>query len=133
MRRLLASVFALLAFSGLVLAFAPATVLAAPKDPFEQACSTGGSDSSVCKAKGTNTNPLIGSGGILNNVIDILSIVGGIVVVIMIIVGGIKYITSAGDASATASAKNTIIYGLIGLVVIAMARAIISFVVGRIN
>ncbi len=56
-----------------------------------------------------------------------LGILGGIAV-IMIVIGGIKYATSAGDSSGLTSAKNTIMYAVIGLVVAMMATAIISLV-----
>ncbi len=108
-------------------------------NPFNDACSAGGtgvstSNATVCNAKNNSTtNPLVGKGGVLTNVANILATVGGIMVVIMIIIGGFKYITSNGDSSQAASAKNTIIYGLIGVVVIALARGIVSFIVTRIK
>jgi hypothetical protein len=46
-------------------------------------------------------------------------------------VGGLKYITSQGDPNATATAKNTILYAAIGLVVVALAQVIVRFVIGR--
>ncbi len=60
--------------------------------------------------------------------INILSIVVGIVAVIMIIVGGFKYITSNGDSGAVSSAKNTILYAIVGLVIVALAQIIVRFV-----
>lgn len=68
---------------------------------------------------------------ILGNVIKILLTIGGIVSVIMIIVGGIRYTTSTGDASTINSARETILYAIVGLVVSLMAFAIVSFVLGR--
>ena len=62
------------------------------------------------------------------DVINILSVVVGIVAVIMIIVGGFRYITSGGDPNRIASAKNTIIYALIGLLIAAFAQVIVRFV-----
>lgn len=55
--------------------------------------------------------------------------VAGIVAVIIIIIGGIRYAASGGDASGIQSAKNTIMYAIVGLVVIIMAAAITSFVI----
>jgi hypothetical protein len=52
----------------------------------------------------------------------------GAVAVIMIVIGGIKYTISQGDSSALTSAKNTILYSVIGLVVAIFATAIIGFV-----
>jgi multisubunit Na+/H+ antiporter MnhB subunit len=65
----------------------------------------------------------------VQTIIGILSFVIGVVSVIMIIVGGIKYVLSNGDASQVTSAKNTILYAVIGLVVALLAYAIVNFVV----
>lgn len=53
----------------------------------------------------------------------------GAVAVIMIIYGGFRYVTSAGDSSAVTSAKNTIIYAAVGLVVAISAYAVVNFVI----
>ncbi len=68
---------------------------------------------------------------ILSTVISILSVIVGIVAIIMIIVGGLKFITSGGEASKTAAARNTIIYALVGLVVAIAAQLIVHFVLNR--
>jgi uncharacterized membrane protein len=68
---------------------------------------------------------------IVKTVIDIFSMIVGVVAVIMIIIGGFKYITSMGDSTSTASAKNTILYAVIGLVIVAMSQVIVRFVLGR--
>lgn len=61
-------------------------------------------------------------------VIDALSVVGGAVAVIMIIVGGLRYILANGDSNAVSGAKNTIMYAVIGLVIILFAQVIVRFV-----
>ena len=53
----------------------------------------------------------------------------GAVAVIVIIIGGIRYVMSSGDAGQVQSAKNTILYAVIGLIVVIMAYAIVNFVV----
>ncbi|HEY1835815.1 MAG TPA: pilin [Candidatus Saccharimonadales bacterium] len=68
----------------------------------------------------------------LKNVVDLLSAIAGVIAVIMLIVGGIKYITSSGDASNISGAKNTIIFALVGLVVVALAQALVHFVLSRV-
>lgn len=70
---------------------------------------------------------------IVTQVVNIFSIVVGIVAVIMIIVGGFKYITSGGDSNSITSAKNTIIYALIGLVIVALSQFIVQFVLNKVN
>ena len=66
-------------------------------------------------------------------VINIFSIVVGVIAVIMIIVGGLKYITSSGDSGNVTSAKNTILYAVIGLVIVALAQVIVRFVLGEVG
>ncbi len=56
-------------------------------------------------------------------------IVAGIVAVIVIVIGGIRYTTSGGDASGVKAAKDTILYAVVGLVVVIMAAAITDFVI----
>lgn len=65
---------------------------------------------------------------IINAVIGVL----GIVAVVVIIVGGIQYMTSTGDAGKVKKAKDTILYGVIGLVICILAFAIVNFVVNNI-
>ena len=84
-----------------------------------------GNDAAICK-----TNPSLIS-GILGTVISILLFIAGTIAVIMIIVGGLRYITSDGDAGKASQAKNTIIYAIVGLVVSIMSYGIVAFVVGR--
>ena len=60
-------------------------------------------------------------------------IVAGIVAVIAIIIGGVRYATSGGEASNIKAAKDTILYAVIGLVVIIMAAAITDFVINGIG
>ncbi len=63
--------------------------------------------------------------------LNLFSAIVGIISVVMIIIGGIKYITSGGDSGNVTSAKNTIMYAVIGLVVVALAQIIVKFVLGR--
>ncbi len=71
-----------------------------------------------------------GEGSIFKTVINVLLFLIGAISVIMIIYGGIRYVTSGGDQGAVTSAKNTILYAVVGLVVAILAYAIVNFVVG---
>lgn len=84
---------------------------------------------------GTCTQESGGSGitGVLKTVIGILSLIVGVISVIMIIIGGIKYATSQGDSAATSSAKNTVIYAVVGLVIAAISQFIVRFVLVRLD
>ncbi len=63
--------------------------------------------------------------------INIISLVVAVIAVFMVIVGGLKYVTSQGESSGTASAKNTIVYAIVGLIIVALAQLIVRFVVNR--
>ena len=76
-----------------------------------------------------NNNDLQGNViAILNAVIGVLSFV----CVVVIIIGGVTYMTSSGDAGKVKKAKDTIRYGVIGLVVCVLAFAIVNFVISNI-
>ena len=60
--------------------------------------------------------------------INIFSLVVGVVSVIMIIIGGFRYIISGGDSSSVQGAKNTILYAIVGLLIVVFAQVIIRFV-----
>jgi len=112
------------------------------------AASGSGADIQSCLSQGTNLDAS-GSGNdctpgttstapdkinsIIKTVINVFSIVVGVVAVIMIIIGGFRYITSGGDSSNVSGAKNTIIYAIIGLVVVALAQFIVQFVVNKVT
>lgn len=70
---------------------------------------------------------------VLNTVVNVLSAVVGIASVIMIMVGGFKYLISSGDSAGVQSAKNTILYALVGLVIALFAQGIVRFVLTSIN
>ena len=62
---------------------------------------------------------------------SVLLFIVGAVAVIMLIIGGLKYIVSGGDASKVQSAKNTILYALVGIIVAILAYAAVNFVIGN--
>ena len=68
---------------------------------------------------------------LIKTVIDLASMIVGAVSVIMIIVGGLRYITSAGDSSKVSSAKSTILYAIVGLVIVVFAQTIVKYVINK--
>ena len=70
---------------------------------------------------------------VIKTIINALLFFIGVVAVIMIIWAGIQYTTSAGDSNKVATAKNTIVYAVIGLIVAIFAYAIVNFVVSTFN
>lgn len=65
----------------------------------------------------------------IKNVVNIMLFILGAIAVIAIIIGGIRYATSNGDASAIKGAKDTILYAVVGLIVAILAYAIVNFVI----
>lgn len=108
---------------GLV-AFQAPLVAAAPVDVFPSASC--GSNTTVCANKNNNTIYTI-----VKNIINVLFLAAGIIAVIMIIIGGINYAISSGDKGKLESAKNTVLYAVIGLIIAALAFPIVTFVVDR--
>jgi len=51
----------------------------------------------------------------------------------MIIIGGLRYITSGGDSNNVTGAKNTILYAIVGIVIVVAAQAIVSFILNRLS
>lgn len=70
---------------------------------------------------------------IIRLIINIFSLIVGVIAVIMIIIGGLKYITSGGDSGNITGAKNTILYAIIGLVVVALSQIIVRFVLDKVT
>ena len=67
----------------------------------------------------------------ITNIVNILLFLAGAVAVIVLIIGGIRYVISSGDSGQVQSAKNTILYAVVGLVVVIMAYAIVNFVINQ--
>ncbi len=70
---------------------------------------------------------------LIRQIINILSFIVGFVAVIMIIVGGFRYITSGGNDTNVTGAKNTILYAIIGLIIVALSQIIVHFVIKRVS
>ena len=72
---------------------------------------------------------LFGDSGAFKQITNTILYIVGIVAVIMLIIGGIKYVISGGDAKKVTDAKNTVLYAIIGLVITFLAFAIVNFVI----
>lgn len=105
----------------------PAFVSAAAKDDVCAGVGIAGGAGQGCQTP--TTGPTLDS--TIKTVINLISLAVGIVSVIMIIIGGLKYIMSAGDSNNISGAKNTIMYAIIGLVVVALAQLIVKFVLSK--
>ena len=72
---------------------------------------------------------LFGIGGTFQTVTNVLLFIIGAIAVIMIIIGGLRYVISGGNSEQVNAAKNTILYAIVGIVIAILAYAIIQFVI----
>ena len=72
---------------------------------------------------------LFGATGAFKQITNTILYIVGIIAVIMLIIGGIKYVISGGDAKKVTDAKNTVLYAIIGLVIAFFSYAIVNFVI----
>ena len=86
-------------------------------------------DCKTLKDNNLNSNDLMGT---LNIIINVVIGIIGFVAVMVIILGGVQYTTSAGDSGKVKKAKDTIMYGIIGLVVALMAYSIVNFILSNV-
>lgn len=127
MKRVLLS---LVLLAGLL--FGAATVAHA-YSPLGAACTTNGSQAAVCQDKNTGTNPLTGPNGLLAKVTRIVAALAGAAALILVVYAGFQYVTSDGDSSKISSAKSAIIGAIVGLIIVAAAQAILTFVVNKVS
>jgi len=131
MRRLgmiLATAVVMLTSIGAVWIASPAAVYA---DAKSDACAGISLTGASCSGTG-QTTPTSQLDTLIGTVVNILTIVVGVIAVIMIIVAGAKFITSGGDTSKVAGARSSIIYAVIGLVIVVLAQTIVHYVINKV-
>jgi len=111
-------------------ALAPVSVYAAEDNNITKGLCTGtnaaaGEGGNVCTAGGENNDDLK---ALAAKIVNLISLLVGIVAIIMIIYGGFRYITSGGDSGRVGNAKNTLIYAIIGLIIVALSQFIVHYV-----
>lgn len=96
-----------------------------------------GADFNFDSTAGTCANTTAGADDDIENtietIINVFSVVVGVISVIMIIYGGLRYILSGGDSGNVGNAKNTIIYAIVGLIIVALSQIIVQFVLGQVT
>ena len=112
--------------AAMVVAGVGLTVMPAPAYAINVWGQCGGNSNVVCNSATKDTASSYAT-TIINTILYIL----GIIAVIMIVIGGFRYVVSNGDSSSITAAKNTIFYAVIGLVVAMLAFTIVNFVVGK--
>lgn len=118
--------FLTLLFGGALMVVQPAEAA----NPLASSCSDPTlKNSDICKDQSDEL--FLGPNSFWTRLINTMIFIIGSVAVLMIVVGGLRYVISGGDASQTKSAKDTILYSVIGVVIALMAYAIVNFVVVR--
>lgn len=101
---------------------APTTPTTTTSTSAQQAACEAVNGAAGCTANGSDLTKLV------KIIINVMSVVIGVVAVIMIMVAGYKYITSGGDTGKVTSAKNTLIYAIIGLIIVALSQFLVRVV-----
>lgn len=128
-------------FAAFLLMFSAFNIIALPtvmaQDAFQQGACQGANldfSGSACDPK-TNSNTQAAASKvdtIIKTALTVFTFLVGITAVFMIIFGGFRYITSGGDSSKVSSAKDTILYAIVGLVVVALAQIIVRFILTKV-
>ncbi len=85
----------------------------------------------AARADGMPTE-LIGDNGIFSRLTNTILLIVGLISVIMLVYGGLRYILSGGDSKKVTDAKNTVLYAIIGLIISLLAFAIVNFVLNSV-
>ncbi len=118
----------LLAISfGAVATLQPSTASAA--EIFTEVCKGSASSSPVCQDAKNPTSPV----DIIGKVVQIISIIVGIAAVIVIIISGLRMVTSAGDSKSFGSARSALLFSLVGLILAVLAGVIVNIILSNIS
>ena len=109
------------------MAFAPLPAYVSAASAKEEVCK------GISDVNGSNCGKTDSLTKVMQNIINIFSIITGIVAVVMVMVAGFKYITASGESSNITSAKHTLIYAIVGLVIVALAQFIVKFVLDKVT
>lgn len=105
-----------------MLTLAPSQTIYAQKTSQEVACEAINGSEGCSKTNSDLT-------GLIRVIVEVMSIIIGVLAVIMIIFAGAKYVTSGGDTAKVTAAKNALIYALIGLAIVAMSQFLVRVVI----
>jgi hypothetical protein len=110
-------------------------VTAASDNPVEQACNGAGGNNGTSGTGGATCSSASGKNlsDVIVKVTNIIIFIVGAASVLMLIIGGFRYVLSGGDSAGVEGAKNTILYAIIGVIVAIMSYAIVNFVICNIE
>lgn len=116
-----------------VFLFLPTLKVSAAFSLFDKSCTGEGAKSSICQdvANKGGTDPIAGDTGIVQTAANLVAVITGITAVVMIIISGFRLVTSGGETEKVSKAKSMLIGSVIGLVIVALAWVLISFIISR--
>lgn len=121
MKRVILAIVALASITLGAFALAPNTVLAA----------SGASKNEVCSGIGGCNDSTNDISNTIRNAINLFSAIVGIIAVVVILIAGFQYISSAGDSGKVSTAKSTLTYAIVGLIIAALSQALVQFVLKK--
>lgn len=126
MKNLILIIVSVVVASVFLLAPAPkaSALLSGSKDAACSGVNLGSSSTCDSSSNGTISS-------LIKTILNVVSFLVGFAAVIMIMLGGFKFLTSQGESANVASARNTILYAIVGLVIVALAQFIVKFVLAK--
>ncbi|HEY1064367.1 MAG TPA: hypothetical protein VGE30_03700 [Candidatus Saccharimonadales bacterium] len=126
MKKLLYTFLATALFAQAML-LAPASVFA--WDPFGGVeCNGRSGNSAVCKEGNATEDPISGPDGLIINIANFIAIIAGMVAIVIIILAGLRFVQAGGKSEDIAAARRMLIYAVVGIVMIVLARTVVAFV-----
>lgn len=83
----------------------------------------------VTPFQGTSTGSLIQA---ITSIVNALLALAAVIAAIFVIIGGVRYVTSQGDEDASVAAKDTVLYAVVGIIVIALSAVLVNFIIDAI-
>lgn len=89
----------------------------------------------VCEdnSSGSSVNPIYGPSGVLTKVINIMALIFGVISVFVIVISGLRMVLSAGDSNSVATARRSLLYAVVALLVALSARILVVFVLSKLD
>ncbi|MCL2173854.1 pilin [Candidatus Saccharibacteria bacterium] len=85
------------------------------------------------RGEGQPTDLFAGGDALIPRMINLMLFIVGILAIVFLIFGGIRYVISGGDKTKVDAAKNTILYAIVGLVVAILGYAVVNWVIGIVS
>jgi hypothetical protein len=94
-------------------------------------CTGQAAKSAVCQDRSATKDPVTGANGLLAKITNLIAILAGVASVIIIILAGLRFVQSGGNSEDVVGARRALIYAVVGLIVILLARALVLLILSR--